>query len=543
MAQSAPQQTPQPLQPDGSDQATPPSDFMPTGPKPSGIETQQLTQLDAWSVGALTRSQGGFDASLWSGTDPAMLAIELDHVPANYESPAARDLARRVLLSGGAAPAGDAQAAARKRFEALGKMGAADELATMAAGAGPGLSDPVIAQYAAQAELARGRNPEACARGRAAVADPPPPFILRLRAYCAAVGGDRAAANLALDLIHGSGADDAWYQAAISAAAGAPGRRPPAARFDNSLTAQISLAAHLAPGANPLASASNMALLALVHADAAPQPVRAQATALAFRRGLISLGDARTVLQATPAGGAGIPPINAALRTVEASPGSLDAASAIATTLQASGAPADFYAVSRFFHDDIAALQQAPNAAATLTFARAAIAVGDTQLASRLMAIARQTTDPAALSPVEAAFAALRSRDGAPDPNAAKHRTDSAGASFAKQAARDVAVLGAIGFPLDASAQAFVTANPSTTGVHADTATMTQLGVAASRHSLGETALLAVLATGNGPARLDTPSLLAVLSALHSVGLDSDARRFAVEAILAGAPAAATVVH
>jgi hypothetical protein len=34
-----------------------------------------------------------------------------------------------------------------------------------------------------------------------------------------------------------------------------------------------------------------------------------------------------------------------------------------------------------------------------------------------------------------------------------------------------------------------------------------------------------------------------VLSALHSVGLDSDASRFAVEAILAGAPAAATVVH
>src|SRR5262249_37771656 len=152
-----------------------------------------------------------------------------------------------------------------------------------------------------------------------------------------------------------------------------------------SLTAQISLAAQLTPGAIPLGAASNLALLVLVKTDTAPQPVRAQATALAFRRGLISLGDARTVLQATPAGGVGIPPIALALRTVQASPGSLDAASAIATTLQASGAPADFYAVSRFFHDDIAALQQAPNAAATLTFARAAIAVGDTQLAGRLM--------------------------------------------------------------------------------------------------------------------------------------------------------------
>ena len=51
--------------------------------------------------------------------------------------------------------------------------------------------------FAAQAELARGRRAEACARGRAANAgETPPPFFLRLRAYCAAVTGDRAAARL-----------------------------------------------------------------------------------------------------------------------------------------------------------------------------------------------------------------------------------------------------------------------------------------------------------------------------------------------------------
>src|SRR5262249_6841230 len=157
----------------------------------SGIETQQLTQLDAWSVGAMSRSQGGLEPTLWSGTDPVALTALFDRLPVVYESPAAFALARRVLLSGGTAPQGDAQAAARKRFEALGKMGAADELAIMAAGTGSGLSDPVIAQYAAQAELARGRAPDACARGRAAQVDPPPPFILRLRAYCAAQSGDR----------------------------------------------------------------------------------------------------------------------------------------------------------------------------------------------------------------------------------------------------------------------------------------------------------------------------------------------------------------
>ena len=132
------------------------------------IETQQLRALDAWSVSALTRGEGALSPDLWRRTDPTFLAAALERLPAAYESPAAQALARRVLLSGGDAPRGDAQAAARARFEALGKMGAADELAVMAAGAGAGLSDPAIAQYAAQAELARGRRPEACARGRRA---------------------------------------------------------------------------------------------------------------------------------------------------------------------------------------------------------------------------------------------------------------------------------------------------------------------------------------------------------------------------------------
>jgi hypothetical protein len=186
----------------------------------------------------------------------------------------------------------------------------------------------------------------------------------------------------------------------------------------------------------------------------------------------------------------------------------------------------------------------AANAAATLVYARAAIAVGDTQLATRLFAIAKQANpDPTLTSSVDAALAALKSRDSAPDAAAVGRRIASAGASFAKQASRDASILAAIGFPVDAQAQAFIAANPNTAGVHADTATMTALGVAASRHSVGETALLAVLAIGDGPARLDTQSLVTVLAALHNVGLDNDARRFAVEAILAGGPAQVAVVR
>jgi hypothetical protein len=234
-----------------------------------------------------------------------------------YDSPAALALARRVLFSGAEPPrGGDADAAARARFEALGKMGAADELAMMAAGAGAASTDVAIAQYAAQAELARGQRAQACTRGRnAAVSEQAPPFLLRLRAYCAAVGGDRAAADLALEMARAQNATDAWYTGAVAAAGGAPGARPPIAHYDNSLSVQLSVAGQLRPGPNPLANSSTLALVAVARSEQAPQPQRAQAAALAFRRGVISAQEARTILAATPAEiTSALPPIVTALR-------------------------------------------------------------------------------------------------------------------------------------------------------------------------------------------------------------------------------------
>lgn len=504
------------------------------------IETQQLAELNPWTVSALSRANGALAPDLWRNSDPAFLATVFDRLPAVYDSPAAQDLARRVLLSGGDAPPGDASEAARKRFEALGKMGAADELATMAAGISTSLADPVIAQFAAQAELARGHRPEACARGRSAQAgEAPPAFILRLRAYCSATGGDRAAADLALDIARQANAADPWYTAAVAAAGGAPGARPPAARYDSSLATALSLAAHLRPGPNPLANASTLSLLTLARTENAPQPQRAQAAALAFRRGTLSASEARTIMRATPAEiTSALPAIVAALRQVDAAPGSLTAASAIAGVLRQSTAPADFIAAARFFHDDIAAMQAAPDQASTLVFARAAVASGDSALAQRLMAIARQAgVAEASLGPLDAAIAALGDLNNEEGRLALHRRMDAGGASLARAAARDVAIMLALGAPADGAVQAFMFANPPQGGAAADAGAMLALSSAIARNANGEAALLAVIAAGEGgPARLDADSLDRIIRSLRAIGLERDARRFAAEALLAGAP-------
>ncbi|MGE0597692.1 MAG: hypothetical protein AB7P07_15120, partial [Hyphomonadaceae bacterium] len=114
----------------------------PLPPPPSRtaeIEAAPLAALDAWSVGVLTQAQGAMPRDVWATTDADFLAALYDRLPAIYESPSMQALAERVLFSGAAAPRGDAAEAARNRYEAMGRMGAADQLSQMAAGAGDAL--------------------------------------------------------------------------------------------------------------------------------------------------------------------------------------------------------------------------------------------------------------------------------------------------------------------------------------------------------------------------------------------------------------------
>jgi len=507
---------------------------------PAPIESQALSQLDAWSVGALSQSQGALPQDMWAHSDATFVGAVFDKVPASFASPAISHLANRVLLSGATAPPGDAQAASRERFEALGRLGLADALANMASGAGASLTDPLIAQYAAQAELARGNRAGACQRGRDASSDSPSAFIVHLRAYCAAVTGDRSAADLALQVggTGGSAADNAWYAAAVAAAGGAPGRTPPAARYGNSLDAALSIAGNLRPAPNALANASSMALVTLARNEQTPQPARAQAAALAFQRGLISAADARAILHNVPADvTTGLPSIATALRQVEAAPGSLQAATAIAGVLRQSNAPADFTAVSVFFHDDIAALTTAPDPGAAFLFARAALASEDVQMATRLTQSAQQAgVDAATLAPLQAALAVAQHQRGDQAAAAVHARIDGGGAAQARAASRDVALMAAIGFPLDGAAQNLLLTTPPQGGVRADPGAMAALTSALERRATGEAALLVVVAAGDGPAKLDTESAAYLIRVLRALGLDDEARRFAVEAILAGPP-------
>src|SRR5690606_7696370 len=141
----------------------------------------------------------------------------------------------------------------------------------------------------------------------------------------------------------------------------------------------------------------------------------------------------------------------------------------------------DLAAAARFFKDDIAALPRAPNAAEALLYARAAIAAGDAQLGQRLIASARQAAvDEAALAPLDAALAALGGLNGEAA-TMAMHRRIDRGAAQPRSAARDVAIMAALGAPVDGTVQGFLLANPPQGGARANAGAMLTLAAAVER--------------------------------------------------------------
>lgn len=505
------------------------------------IETGELNQLDAWTVGAIARAQGALPPTLWRASDASALSTLFDQLPASFDSPAALQLARRALASAGEAPAGDAAPeAARKRFSALGRIGLADDISVMAAGSGPALEDPLIAQFAAQAELARGRVNDACRRVRNAAGEQPA-FLLRLRAYCAAASGEFAAADLALEVARSANAEDAWFRSVINAMAQRPAR-PPAGRYDTSLNASISIAAQLRPGATPLRNASALALVTVARGGAnAPADLRMQAAALAFRRGLIPAAETRAiVLGALAPDAESPPPLAAALRLAERSRGSLETARAIAALLRPNIAYVDFAAAARLFKDDIAALEAAPDAASALAYARAALAAGDVRLATRLLDSAGQAGVSAqALAPLQAAIDVqqrLNARDAA---LVVQRRIENAATTAAGRRAlsRDLTIMAALGLPLSEAAQAHLAANPATGGAAPDAALMAALQRAVDARATGEIALYAALICANGAHTIDGNALAQIIQALRGADLGDAARALAIEGMIGGTPA------
>jgi hypothetical protein len=174
------------------------------------IEVQSLDALDPMEIGL---PDAGLRENLWDGTHADMARLVMQALPdansAGYESPTQAALARAVLATGGYPPSG-----ARGRFDlaalrtdrllaAAGAFDAFDLLERT-----PNLNrSSDMSYWHAELAFALGDNSIACRVADALLTDRDQPHWLRTRAFCLALNGQGAAAELTAELARSSEAD------------------------------------------------------------------------------------------------------------------------------------------------------------------------------------------------------------------------------------------------------------------------------------------------------------------------------------------------
>jgi hypothetical protein len=174
------------------------------------VETGLLKAMDPAAVGVLDPSEGGFPPDLWSGTPRAVVERLLPGLPVASASPVMRNLARRLLLSRAAVPMGAATVPSllAQRVERLMAAGRPDQVVRLVGRATAIVDDAAVARARADALILTGDLPAACTAAETMVRDSDDPYWLKAVTLCRAKAGDVAGAALAVELFHEQSAPD-----------------------------------------------------------------------------------------------------------------------------------------------------------------------------------------------------------------------------------------------------------------------------------------------------------------------------------------------
>ncbi len=193
---------------------------------PASAQPVQVVTLAAPDALSTPGRDTGLSADLWRGASAQTVDLVLPLLASKPLSPAAGQLARRILATGAPGPSGlgDSPALLGARANALIALGDPQAAAAILARA-PGLERSAeLSQAAAEGALLAGDDARACAiaerlgEGRAQI------YWLRLRAYCQALAGQTGQAQLTFDLAQAQ-TRDAVYGRLMGAklSGGAPG--------------------------------------------------------------------------------------------------------------------------------------------------------------------------------------------------------------------------------------------------------------------------------------------------------------------------------
>ncbi|HLO78229.1 MAG TPA: antifreeze protein [Magnetospirillum sp.] len=513
------------------------------------VDVKELKAPSAESVGALDQAHGGFAPTLWGGTSALVARKLIPQLPGAPASQVVRDLERRLLLTAAAAPdgavEGDRPSLVELRAERLAAIGDSDGVVQLAAAAPQSVAGPVVGRAKLDALLLSGNTQAACADA------PKDNSLPKLSVLCHFLAGRMLEGNLGLDLLRERKDADHGFAAAAEVLSGLPPLPADKIRLDELTPVHVAAfaAAKMPLPADAVAKAPPAVARAVALSFATPFDVRLAAGERAEAAGTLPVEALRKLyLEAAfapdelgsplaRAEGAG-PRARALLfRAATDQPDPLIRAHFIAKALDLAAAKGQTAAAARVF---AALLAEARPDPALITvapaFARANLALGRAD-ATRWLELAR--TDPAASGAVARLWpltAVLTVSPGQPagTTGLAGWRAGLEGLPPEIAARRMAVVLGslsALGAKVPDAAWLDTLALPPggpRPGLFA------LLQGAALDARLGTTLLASLAAIGDQPLdKLDPVTLSETISALTVVGLGDDARKLAVEAMLA----------
>jgi hypothetical protein len=207
--------------PENVTQATEPAE--PVAALVEDIVSAPLTNLDPAGMGLLTPENGGFPATLWGASDFDVVVNLLPLVPANSKSPTMQMLMRRLMLTTATPPQHRDQVASsgtvpeqnlpllRARVDRLYQAGSLRYLVALFQRLPSMVGDGALAETQANIALLSGDVAQACALSDQAKLHHDALFWLRMQAFCSAVNDDYTGAAFELDMASELGeTDQTW---------------------------------------------------------------------------------------------------------------------------------------------------------------------------------------------------------------------------------------------------------------------------------------------------------------------------------------------
>lgn len=526
-----------------------------------GVSVDRLDAIDVESIGVLNENEGGFGRDMWGRSDRAFIILLLENLPAAAPSPIMRSLTRRLVATTADVPSGAADdSLLEHRLEALltiGDFEAADALVDAAARRTPLVT---IDRVRAQRLLLDGKADQVCSGLPTLLSRDNAPYWQRILIVCQAIAGDEAAASLGLDLLREQDVEPVPGFAELVRAVLRDSSLPQGEVDLTPQTLALVRAAGVEVPESWIASGNPALWRAMAEDATLPISTRLAAAEWGARSGVVSAADlgrlyldvdstpeerAAALEQDGTAGSAH----DRALRYQAAReiPDQIARAEALRESWRAAQPALDFISASRA--GSIAVLSLTPSPSLTDFALDAVIVLLASDRPEAAAAWFRLLRDRAAEEPMAADLVAAlapfmviagaeqvvvwdegaaldwyRSLPGDLDEATRRHR-----------ATRMFTVLESLGYPLGTETWTMILDAPRERADSVpDAALLGRLGGAASDVRTGEAVALSLIVLGEGgPQAASAHAVGAALGALRRIGMTEEARKVALEAVLA----------